>query len=115
LVGDLVEDDRLEAWRADPAESHHMRTPAWLTGVLDDAVALLQAGQPARVETSQGTVTARIRRPRRLRRGDLWISSASPDDGRGASSWTSLSHCTDEAFDEVLRHQLTWAVRDLLG
>ena len=115
LVDDLVEDDRLEAWRADPAESHHMRTPVWLTAVIDDAVALLQAGQPARVETSQGTVTARIRRPRRLRRGDLWISSAGPDDGRGASSWTRLSHGSDEALDKALRHQLTWAVRDLLG
>jgi hypothetical protein len=115
LVDDIVGDGRLEAFRADPAERHHMRTPAWLTAAIDDAVTRLVAGQPARVETSQGTVSARLRRPRRLRHGYLRITSVRPGHGSHRSNSTRLSHRSDEVLDKELRSQLTWAVLDLLG
>lgn len=114
LIDDIVESDRIEALPADPAQRHHMRLPAWLTAAIDDATARLLCGHHARVETSQGAVTARLRRPRRLRHGDLWIASTRPDGTSDGSSWTSLSGRRDEALGEEVRHELSWAVIDLL-
>ncbi|HET7305523.1 MAG TPA: hypothetical protein VFJ12_13345 [Segeticoccus sp.] len=114
LVEDLVRDGRLEAWRVDPAQSHHLRPPPWLDLSIEDAVARLLAGQPARIETSRGTVTARLRRPGRLRHGDLWTTSVRPDGSSCGESWTSLSRGADEALADNLRHELLSAALDLL-
>lgn len=115
LIDHIVGDSRIEAVRAEPADSHHLRLPPWLVTAVDAAVSQVMQGHQGRVQTQLGTVTATARRPRRLRRGDLWTTSVRADGSSDGSGWTSLADRDEDALREDIRHQLAWAVIDLLG
>ncbi len=115
LIDHIVGDDRIEAWPAEPTDTHHMRLPPWLVSAIDGAVSQVLEGHPGRVQTQLGTVTATARRPRRSRHGDLWTTSVRLDGSSDGSGWTSLSARDEEALAEEIGHQLAWAVIDLLG
>ena len=67
------------------------------------------------MQTQLGTVTVTVRRPRRLRHGDLWTTSVRSDGSSDGSSWTRLTDRNENALREEIRHALAWAVVDLLG
>lgn len=115
LIDHIVGDNRIEATPAEPTDNHHLRLPPWLVTAVDAAVSQVLQGTPGRVQTQLGTVTATARRPRRLRRGDLWTTSVRLDGSSDGSGWTSLADRDEDALREDIRHQLAWAVIDLLG
>lgn len=115
LVDELVGSPGLEALPSEPTQSHHLRFPPWLEASIDHATEQVLAGNRGRVETSLGTATATVRRPRRLRAGDLWTTSVGPDGEEGSSSWTRLSGTDEEWLRESIRHDLAHAVLGLLG
>ncbi|MGB3763831.1 MAG: hypothetical protein WA966_11465, partial [Ornithinimicrobium sp.] len=51
----------------------------------------------------------------RSRHGDLWTASVRPDGSSQGSGWTSLADRDENALREQIRHQLAWAVIELLG
>ncbi len=115
LIDHLVGDSRIDAWPAEPTDNHQLRLPPWLSAAVDGAVSQVLAGHPGRVQTQLGTVTATVRRPRRWRHGDLWTTSVRPDGSSDGSGWTRLADRNENALREQIRHQLAWAVIDLLG
>ena len=115
LIDHLVGDSRIEAWQAEPTDNHQLRLPLWLSAAVDGEVSLVLQGYPGRVQTQLGTVTVTVRRPRRLRHGDLWTTSVRSDGSSDGSSWTRLTDRNENALREEIRHALAWAVVDLLG
>lgn len=115
LVDHIIGDPRLEALPAKPTDNHQLRLPPWLTTVIDEAVSRVLEGQPGHVQTQLGTVTATARRPRRLRHGELWTTSVRHDGSSDGSGWTRLTDRGEDALRDEIRHQLAWAVIDLLG
>ncbi len=115
LINHLVRDDRVEVWLAETTDSHHLRLPPWLTRAVDDAVSQVMEGQPGRVQTQLGTVTATARRPRGRRHGHLETTTERLDGSAQGSGWSSLSRGDVETLRHEIRHQLSWAVLGLLG
>lgn len=71
LIAQLLGSEVLEAQPADPAEPQAIRLPQWLETAIDRAADEVIAGREGRVETSRGTVTARLRPPTADRPGEL--------------------------------------------
>jgi hypothetical protein len=111
FIGAVLADDRIEALPAEP-DDPVSRVEDWVAAWADDLVDGLFARGEASVSTPRGTVGAQLRRPGRLRRGELRIHTTSAGDGHATgSSYTPLDTGADLRAELTL--QLTLALLDL--
>jgi hypothetical protein len=112
LIDAILADDRIEALPADPDDpvSH---VEDWVTAWSDQLVDGLLAQGTASLSTPAGSVSAWLRRPRGIRKGELRIEVTGRDGSRGSV------HPGLRGDDEELRREvdiyLTFAVLDLTG
>ena len=113
LIDAILADDRIEALPAAP-DDPVSRVEDWVTAWVDDLVDGLLARGEASVSTPRGTVSAQLRRPGRLRRGELRIQTARAGDDYGdRGSYGPLDAGADLRSELTL--QLTLALLDLAG
>ncbi|MGW8377973.1 hypothetical protein [Streptomyces sp. ODS28] len=106
LIDELLADPRVEALPAGPDDAVQDRVPEWLGPRIAAAVdELLEHGRTV-MEMSRGTVTARLRRPARLRAGSLRLAWES-DAGSSASGGEELRR---GSTGEALRRELADAL-----
>ncbi len=112
LIEQILSDPGLEALPARPEDTVLLRLTGWLIGAVEAAATeLLEIGS-AQIRTAHGTVDARLRRPRRWRRGLLQIdctARSGSDAGRSGPFRARRGTTTRDA----LRDELTWAVKSL--
>ena len=111
LVRRVASDSRLEVLPASATDNVSPRLEGWLASLIDDAVRrLLEVGETT-IETSQGTVHATLRRPRRWgRRGSLGTTSVGRAGSVRASSGRLLNAVDEEHLQQLLSSYLTFAV-----
>lgn len=116
LVRRLESDARIEALPASPGDSLWYRLDDWLISLINEAVERLLRAGTATIETSQGTVQATLRRPRRWgRRGSLQITRVGRNGSSNGGGWTRLGAGDDERLQATLSSTLTAAVVGLVG
>ena len=113
MVKALVSDARIEALPVEPTDAHWF-VEDWLQQMVDEAVDELLATGKATITTFRGTVSATYQAPRRLRTGELKISTARPDGGSGIGT-TPLRSTDPDYVRTSLSFQLTGAVIQLVG
>ena len=110
LIDAVLADERIEALPAapgDPVDRVEDWVAVWVAGLFESVMA---AGT-ASLSTPRGTVTARLRMPGRLRRGEIRIEVTRPDGG-SSSSWSALGGDEDRVRRSV-EVSLTQAVLGL--
>jgi hypothetical protein len=111
LIDAILADDRIEALPAAP-DDPVSRVEDWVTAWVDDLVDGLLARGEASVSTPRGSVGAQLRRPGRLRRGELRIQTAGAGDGHDTGGGYSPLDAGADLRSE-LALQLTLALLDL--
>jgi hypothetical protein len=112
LIDAILADDRIEALPAAP-DDPVSRVEDWVSGWVNElADGLLSRGE-ASVTTSRGTIEARLRRPRRLRAGALFIRAERHDGSAGSTGDTTIT--ADEDLRESVTLYLTLAVIGIAG
>jgi hypothetical protein len=112
MVEALVSDSRIEALPVEPTDVHWF-VEDWLQEMVAEAVNELLMSGTTTITTFRGTVTATYQAPRKLRAGELRISTVYPD-GRGFGT-TPLRSDDPETIRTSLSFQLTGAVIQLVG
>jgi len=113
MIEHVLTDKRIEAVSAEPGDPL-TRVEDWIRGWVDTAVdELLRSGEAA-ITTSRGTVTARLYRPSRIRRGVLSVARTRVDRGSGGSSHY-LGRQDEEDLRDTVASYLTWDVIGLVG
>lgn len=104
LIDSILADDRLEAWPAQPDDGFQLRTHGHIARLVDEITAELFATGRSVRETSRGTVTARLTRPRPLLPGALSVEIS------GAHGGTSGSERLHRETPERLRGRVRGSV-----
>jgi hypothetical protein len=112
LIDAILADHRIEALPAAP-DDPVSRVEDWVTAWADQLADDLMARGAASLRTLRGSVDAWLRRPNRIREGELRIKVA----GRGGSGSSVRSGLRgdDQTLRREVRDYLTFAVLDLTG
>jgi hypothetical protein len=110
LIDAILADDRIEALPAAPDDPVN-RVEDWVASWAAQLVQDVLAHGTASLSTPRGTVEARLRRPARLRRGELRIEVTARDGG-SSSSWSAIGG-DEERVRRSVDLYLTQAVLDL--
>lgn len=112
LIDAILADDRVEALPATP-DDPVSRVEDWVTAWAGQLADGLMTRGAASLSTPRGSVGAWLRRPHRIRKGELRIEVT----GRGASGGSIYPGLRgdDETLRREIHHYLTSAVLDLLG
>ena len=112
LVDAILADDRIEALPAAP-DDPVSRVEDWVAAWIDQLYEDLMAQGTASLTTSQGTVDARLRRPGRIRSGNLYLDVTSR--AGGSSSSRSTLGGGEAIVRSSIHAHLTLAVLRLTG
>lgn len=112
LIDAILADERIEALPAAPQDPVS-RVEDWVTAWVGELADGLMARGAASLRTPSGSVSAWLRRPRGIRKGQLRIE-VSGRDGNGTSVRPGL-HGDDEQLRREVHDYLTIAVLDLTG
>ena len=112
LVDAILADDRIEALPAAPDDPVG-RVEDWVAAWIDQLYEDLMAQGTASLTTSQGTVDARLRRPGRIRSGNLYLDVTSR--AGGSSSSRSTLGGGEAIVRSSIHAHLTLAVLRLTG
>jgi hypothetical protein len=113
LVQAIVRDTNIEALVAAPGDPL-ARVEEWVARWVDSAVDQLLSSGDATVETSRGTVHARLRMPTRLRAGSLETTRLG-DNGVSGGLGARVARGTGAELRRVLTSYLTNDVIELVG
>jgi hypothetical protein len=113
LIDAILADGRIEALPASPGDPVN-RVEAWVAAWVDELADGLLAHGTASLATPRGSVDAWLRRPGRLRAGELRIQTTGTRDGYSSSRDYRPVRRDDDLRAE-LTLQLTLAVLDLAG
>jgi hypothetical protein len=113
LIDAILADGRIEALPASPGDPAS-RVEDWVAAWVDEFADGLLARGEASLTTPRGSVDAWLRRPRRLRAGELRIQTTGARDGYSSSRGYRPVRRDDDLRSELTLH-LTLAVLDLAG
>jgi hypothetical protein len=113
LIEQVLADHRIEALPASP-DDPVSRVEDWVDAWALAATEQLMAVGTAIVDTSRGTIRARLRRPSWHGAGQLEVGSTG-DNGVSGGSSTRLSRGTDADLRSEIYVRLTWELIELVG
>jgi hypothetical protein len=113
LIDAILADGRIEALPASPGDPVN-RVEAWVAAWVDELADGLLARGEASLTTPRGSVDAWLRRPGRLRTGELHIQTTGAGGGYSSSRGYRPVRRDDDLRAELTLH-LTLAVLDLAG
>lgn len=113
MIEALLTDARIEALPAEPNDAL-TRVERWVERWVDEAADKLLADDEATIVTSRGTLEARLKRPKRGRRGSLQVSSVG-DNGVTGSGTNYLRRQDEHQLHNEVAFYLTLQVIGLVG